>query len=142
MADIRHCIQIAAPYGVVYPLVSTARGLAQWWAADITEADGAVELGSFNKTTVYRFRPQVDGPHGAFEWMCETGDEWSGTRLLFRLEDAGGGTRMRFTHAGWRSETDYFVSCTTTWGELMYRLKAAAEGKSRGPLFLADSLAY
>jgi len=48
---------------------------------------------------------------------------------------------VRFTHAGWESETDYFVSCTTTWGELMFRLKAAAEGKPRSPLFLPASLA-
>ena len=32
---------------------------------------------------------------------------------------------------GWLSETEYFMTCNTTWGELMYRLKAAAEGKSR-----------
>jgi hypothetical protein len=49
---------------------------------------------------------------------------------------------LRFTHGGWRSETDYFLNCNTTWGELMYRLKAAAEGKPRGPLFLASDLAY
>jgi len=33
-------------------------------------------------------------------------------------------------------------SCNTTWGELMYRLKTASEGKSREPLFLAGELSY
>jgi hypothetical protein len=33
-------------------------------------------------------------------------------------------------------------SCNTTWGELMFRLKSVAEGKPRGPLFLASELAY
>jgi hypothetical protein len=37
---------------------------------------------------------------------------------------------------------DYFTSCNTTSGELIFRLKAAAEGKPRGPLFLAADLAY
>ncbi len=37
---------------------------------------------------------------------------------------------------------DYFVSCNTTWGELMFRLNAAAEGKTPGPLFSAIGLAY
>jgi len=36
----------------------------------------------------------------------------------------------------------YFISCNTTWGELMYRLKAAAEGKTVAPLFSATGLAY
>jgi hypothetical protein len=42
----------------------------------------------------------------------------------------------------WRAETDYFVACTTTWGELMFRLKATAEGKTPGPLFSATGMAY
>ena len=41
-----------------------------------------------------------------------------------------------FSHEGW-AETEYFTNCNTAWGELMYRLKAVAEGKSIGPLFLA-----
>jgi hypothetical protein len=49
---------------------------------------------------------------------------------------------VRLSHADWQAETDYFTMCTTTWGELMYRLKAAAEGKSPGPLFSATALAY
>ncbi|MGA1994473.1 MAG: hypothetical protein ABSH45_01730 [Bryobacteraceae bacterium] len=62
--------------------------------------------------------------------------------IAFRLERRGAGTLVRFTHGGWEAATDYFISGNTTWGELMFRLKAAAEGKSRGPLFLAADLAY
>jgi len=85
---------------------------------------------------------KVNQPPARAEWTCETGDEWKGTRIAFELENRGAGTFLRFTHGGWRSEPEYFVNCNTTWGELMYRLKAAAEGKSRGPLFLANDLAY
>jgi len=46
------------------------------------------------------------------------------------------------THADWAAETDYFVSCITTRGELMFRLKAAAEGKPAVPLFSKTGLAY
>ena len=141
MADIRHSLQIAASPEAVYPLVATAEGLAQWWAADITEFDGAVELGFFNRATVYRLKPIVEIPSSRLEWLCETGQEWCGTRLLFHLTAAGNGTLLQFTHGEWQAETDYFVSCTTVWGELMFRLKAAAEGKPRGPLFLSGSLA-
>ena len=76
------------------------------------------------------------------EWICESGKEWNGTRIAFRLEGKGGSTVMRFTHGGWATESEYFVSCNTTWGELMFRLKAAAEGKSRGPLFSAGDMGY
>ncbi len=70
-------------------------------------------------------------------------EEWNGTRLLFELvEQKAGRTLLRFSHADWKAETDYFVACTTTWGELMFRLKAAAEGRTPGPLFSAAGMAY
>jgi len=144
MADIRHMIQTGGPREKVYSLVSTIKGLSEWWAADVSEgADGTVELGFFNKATVYRLRRVATEGTQLCEWICESGKEWEGTRLTFLLEDAsGGGTVVRFAHARWRAETDYFTSCNTTWGELMFRLKTAAEGKAPGPLFLAASLAY
>ena|SRR5579864_9160885 len=141
MADIQHSIQIAAKPESVYPLVATAKGFAQWWAADITEAGGAVELGFFNRTTIYRLKLTIDKPTQV-DWICETGAEWIGTHVVFFIEARGSATVVRFTHGGWQSETDYFTSCNTTWGELMFRLKSAAEGKSRGPLFLASDMAY
>jgi uncharacterized protein YndB with AHSA1/START domain len=142
MADIKHSVPIAAQPEAIYPLVATAKGFCQWWAADVTENAGAVELGFFKRATVYRVRLKVDKAPIHAEWVCETGDEWNGTRIVFRLEAGKSGTLLRFTHGGWKAETDYFVACNTTWGELMYRLKAVAEGKKRGPLFLAEELAY
>ena len=142
MPDIQHAIQISSTPEGVYPLVATARGFAQWWAADVTESGGAVELGFFHRATVYRLKLDVGEPPVRADWMCESGQEWAGTHIVFRLENRPSGTLVRFTHSGWRSETDYFTSCNTTWGELMFRLKASAEGKPRGPLFLASELAY
>jgi hypothetical protein len=142
MPDILHAIQIASRPETIHPLIATAKGFGQWWAADITESGGAVELGFFNRATVYRLRLTADKPPVHAQWVCETGDEWNGTQIGFRLEGRASGTLVRFTHGGWRSETDYFTNCNTTWGELMYRLKSAAEGKPRGPLFLASDLAY
>ena len=142
MADIQHSIPIAAKPEEIYTLVSTGKGFAEWWASDVTESEGAVQLGFFNRNTVYRLRLTVDKSPVHAEWICETGDEWNCTHIVFRLETRASGALLRFTHGGWRSETDYFTACNTTWGELMFRLKAAAEGKSRGPLFLANDMAY
>ena len=142
MADIKHSIQISAKPEQIYPLVATAKGFGQWWAEDITEPTGVVELGFFNRATVYRLRLKADQSPARVEWACETGDEWNNTRIAFQIEAMESGTLLRFTHAGWRSESDYFISCNTTWGELMFRLKAVAEGKTPGPLFSAGGMAY
>jgi hypothetical protein len=142
MADMKHSIQIAAPLERVHPLVASGSGFSQWWAADVTESGGVVELGFFNRNTIYGLKPELIEAPGKAHWLCLSGQEWEGTRLLFDLTASGKNTLLRFTHAGWRAETDYFVSCTTTWGELMFRIKAAAEGKAPGPLFSAGGMAY
>lgn len=143
MADIKHAISIAAPPDRIYPLVATGKGFQQWWAQDVTDPmpKGKVELGFFKRNTVYRLKPlRLSAPSEA-EWLCETGKEWAGTRLIFKLQTSGTNTLLRFTHADWAAETDYFVSCTTTWGGLMFRIKAAAEGQKIEPLFLAEGMA-
>jgi uncharacterized protein YndB with AHSA1/START domain len=144
MPEIKHSISIDVSPERVYPLVSTAKGFTQWWAEDVTEESSTkiVELGFFSRATIYRLKPlKLDVPRKA-DWLCESGKEWSGTRLLFVLAQNRGKTLLRFSHADWQAETDYFVSCTTAWGALMFRLKAAAEGKSPGPLFSKTGMAY
>ncbi|HEX2715298.1 MAG TPA: hypothetical protein VHM88_24220 [Candidatus Acidoferrales bacterium] len=47
MAEIKLAIVIEASAEKIYPLVATARGLSQWWAADVTESGGTVDLGFF-----------------------------------------------------------------------------------------------
>jgi hypothetical protein len=143
MPDIMHLIRIAAPAARIVPLVSSGQGFTQWWAEDVeSDANGVVRLGFFNKATLYTLRPDGAATETRVTWRCETGREWSGTRLLFEMQPQGNETVVKFTHAGWENASDYFVSCNTTWGELMFRLKAAAEGKAAGPLFLRSSLAY
>ena len=101
-----------------------------------------MDLGFFNRATVYRLRLAASAPAAAAEWLCETGKEWSGTQIVFHLAPAEAGTLLRFGHRGWESESDYFISCNTTWGGLMFRLKAAAEGHNPGPLFSRDGMGY
>ncbi|MGA3213705.1 MAG: SRPBCC domain-containing protein [Terriglobales bacterium] len=137
MPDITHSIAINAKILRVFKLISSADGLSRWWAEDVTVIsrapflglafDDVVGLGFFNRATIYRLRlvrsiPRRDAKPHELEWACESGKEWSGTRLIFRLADDGPRTRVRFTHADWQAATDYFVDCNTTWGALMFRL--------------------
>ena len=142
MADIRHSITIHAPTERIYALVSEGTGFAQWWGADVCQVgSAAVEIGFLNRATVYRLKPVAMDPPKQAEWVCESGHEWAATHLFFQISPKNGQRLLRFTHGRWRVETDYFVDCTTVWGHLMFRLKAAAEGKSRGPLFTAVGMA-
>jgi len=143
MSDIRHQIEISAAPERVRELVARGAGLAQWWAEDVSETSdpACVELGFFNRATVYRLTLQAGPAEGAV-WACSTGKEWQGTTIEFHLEAIPTGTRVRFAHAGWQAATDYFVSCNTAWGALLFRLRAAAEGQRPGALFSRTGLAY
>jgi hypothetical protein len=144
MPDIKHSIQIGAAPHLVHPLIASGEGFSRWWASDVTKdkPTGNVELGFFNRATLYGLHLILIAAPRQAHWLCQSGKEWSGTRLLFDLAEQKGQTLLRFTHADWQAETDYFIACTTTWGELMFRIKATAEGKSPGPLFVPTGLAY
>jgi hypothetical protein len=89
----------------------------RWWAADVTETEGAVskgttdvvkltfvELGFFKRNTLYRLqRTRVVEPR-EIEWRCTSGKEWDGTRLLSDLKEDNGKTTVRFTHADWKGK--------------------------------------
>jgi len=136
MADIRLSVQIDAPAAQIYPLISSSGGFSKWWAADVTERpDGITDLGFFNRALIYSVQKSRMAAPAEAEWLCLSGNEWKGTKLAFQLTESKGQTLLRFTHANWEAETDYFVSCSTTWGALMFRIKATAEGHTPGPLF-------
>jgi uncharacterized protein YndB with AHSA1/START domain len=136
MPDIVHAIQIAVPAKKLFPLVSTGPGLAVWWAEDMRERpDGTVDPGFFNRATIYSVQPVRVASPTDMEWLCTSGTEWQGTKIVFRLAENKGQTQLRFTHASWQAATDHFISCNTTWGGLMFRLKAVAEGAAPQALF-------
>ncbi|HYK91309.1 MAG TPA: hypothetical protein VE398_21235 [Acidobacteriota bacterium] len=44
----------------VLPVEPRLIRLRQWWAADIRESEGELELGFFNRTIVYKLRLELD----------------------------------------------------------------------------------
>lgn len=145
MSDIRHEINIQAPPQTVYEALTTQEGLQNWWTVDtqaLPEVGSLAVFGFFNRSTVFRMRIDELIPEKRVKWSCEGDvDEWIGTEIQFDLEsDEGAGSKMRFQHKNWRSMEGIYAQCNTTWGNLMFRLKAFAEGKNPGPLFTNDGM--
>jgi hypothetical protein len=141
MHELMHSIEITASPKAIFPLVSLPEGLQQWWAEDFTPVDGGAELGFFERKTIYRLRSLTLIAPASAAWLCETGNEWEGTRLIFSLMPKGVKTELGPWHEGWRDITAYYVvSCDRTWGALLWRLKAAAEGKKPGLMFSKGGL--
>lgn len=140
MAGMLHAIEIEAPPLKVYRALTTAAGLRAWWTGDVqaqARAGTVARFGFGGGATVFRMRIVKLVPGKRVEWRC-LGDEkdWKGTRLRFKLRKRkGGGTELRFSHTGWRSEKGWFRSCNTTWGALMFYLKGYVETGKKRPLF-------
>jgi uncharacterized protein YndB with AHSA1/START domain len=137
MAEMHHEIQIEASPQKVYDAITAQEGLRSWWTADSVAKPSVgtiAEFGFDKRTILFRMRVEELKPGKRVVWAClGDPDEWKGTRLTWDISQRGKITTLHFTHSDWRSATSFFATCNSTWGELMYRLKAYAEGKSPGP---------
>jgi uncharacterized protein YndB with AHSA1/START domain len=121
----------------VYAAIATQAGLRGWWTAD-TNADekvgGKAEFGFDKRGMVFRMKIEKLDPDKRVVWSRH-GDrqEWADTVLTWELAADGGGTNLRFTQSQWKSVSDFYALCNSTWGELMYRLKDYVEGRNPGP---------
>jgi uncharacterized protein YndB with AHSA1/START domain len=137
MADLKHQIDIEASPDQVYAALATSEGLAGWWTADAHAEEtigGKAEFGFNKRAAVYRMTISELDPGKQVVWSCQ-GDnpEWAGTKLTWTITPEGAGSVLRFTHGGWKSASDFFAMCNSTWGELMNRLKGYLEGRAPGP---------
>jgi uncharacterized protein YndB with AHSA1/START domain len=137
MAELKHQIAIKATQDGVYAALATQTGLRGWWTADTTadeKVGGRAEFGFDRRGMVFRMTIDKLEPGKRLVWSCH-GDqpEWAGTVLTWDLSPEGGGTTLRFTQSGWKSASEMYAMCNSTWGELMYRLKDYVEGRNPGP---------
>jgi hypothetical protein len=143
LPQIRHAIFIAAPTERVHELVSEPRGFSQWWSEDVTEDKAArtVDLGFFNRATVYRLALYAWQRHKAPNGRANPARNGRarGWCLTPRPKTAARCCHSRTRIGRPKPITSWIV---ITWGELMFRLKACAEGKAPGPLFTRNAMAY
>jgi uncharacterized protein YndB with AHSA1/START domain len=138
--DSLHEILISAPALKVYEAWTTKTGLEQWWTSDVSAQHGnavSYELGFDGGNVKFYFQPIEEVPGARIRWTGVDGlnmpAEWVDTEIDVQISIAADGrTRLQFAHRNWRSIEGFYCVCNTSWGELMYRLRDACEGHSRG----------
>jgi uncharacterized protein YndB with AHSA1/START domain len=129
MADIRHNVVIKAAAEKIYQAITTQEGLSNWWTTDTTAKS---EVGFVNVFVFGKFRNEMKVialiPNKKAEWECINSiEEWIGTHISFELEEKGSNTLLRFTHGGWKEETDTFAGCNYDWATFLASLKLLCE---------------
>ncbi len=54
-------------------------------------------------------------------------DDWIGTHVGFDLSPADGGTKVRFHHRGWATQSGHFRISSYCWAQLLHLLKRWVE---------------
>lgn len=140
MPDIRLLVTIERDPHDIFPLVAGSTGLTNWWTDDVVvRPDGSLQTGVDGATRVCLLRPETMIMPARAAWAIESTQEWGGTSLVFDLSTAPSGSRLLFTHGGWKRESDVFLEFSTMWGALLYRLKDTAESGDEHPLFTRPS---
>jgi uncharacterized protein YndB with AHSA1/START domain len=137
MAELRHQIPINAAPEKVYAALSTQAGLRGWWTLDATadeKVGGKAEFGFDNRQTIFRMKIEKLEPGKQVVWSCQGEQpEWIGTVLTWDIRREGNITMLRFTQGGWKSTSEMYAMCNSSWGELVHRLRDYAEDKNPGP---------
>jgi uncharacterized protein YndB with AHSA1/START domain len=137
LAELKHQIAIKSTPEKVYAALTTEAGFRHWWTADAKAEEkvaGKAEFGFDKRATVFRMKIEKLNPGKDVVWSCN-GDnpEWAGTTLTWSISSENGMSVVRFTHSGWKSASELYAICNSSWGELMHRLRDYVEGKNPGP---------
>jgi uncharacterized protein YndB with AHSA1/START domain len=138
MPDIRHRVVISAPRHSVYQAVATPEGISNWWTRDGVRGESA----EGSKLGFYFGQPDPAAvmevtslqPDGHVGWRCiEGADEWVGTKLSFDLTEQDDETVVLFTHADWRTASEFMAHCSARWAYFLLSLKRLVENGKGTP---------
>jgi len=128
--DIRQELPIKARANRVFQAVTTPEGLDAWWtkrSAGVPSEGAEYELW-FGPEHDWRGKVTRCVEGSEFELEIVGADEdWTGTRVGFQLEPAGGHTRLRFYHVGWPTGNEHYRTSCFCWAMYLRILKRYLE---------------
>jgi uncharacterized protein YndB with AHSA1/START domain len=131
MADILHDLTIGVAPAEVFRAISTPAGLDRWWTK---RSSGEPRRGQiyelwFSPEHDWRGRVTRCVPNTEFELeVTEADEDWTGTRVGFRLAESGPGTVVSFYHTGWTAPNSHFRQSSYCWATYLRILKHYLEG--------------
>ncbi len=130
MPDIVHTFPVRGPASRVFDMFATPEGLDAWWTAS---SQGTPVLGTeyqlwFGPEYDWRARVTACEPAKLFELELTTAmHDWLGTRVRAELAEEDGVTTIRFSHAGWPSDTEHYRVSTFCWAMYLRHLRRHVE---------------
>lgn len=142
--NIIHNIGIRAKPGQVIEAVTTAKGLAGWYAP---KSKASAKVGSllefnFGAYGTITFRLDVLEPGRRAVWVgVDVPPAWQGTRVAFEVTPLDGEVDFTFTHSGLPDPYEDFGNFNYLWGQYVRSLKLFVEAGVGEPFGSAASKA-
>jgi uncharacterized protein YndB with AHSA1/START domain len=136
MAVIKHYLIVRSSPEKIYKALTTKVGAANWWTVQTEIGNKVGDINIFDFGERYHNKMEIVDlqPNKRVEWKCIEGDkEWIGTTLTFEMEKKDDHSVLKFTHADWREETDFFASCNYHWGYYLRSIKLYCESGKGTP---------
>lgn len=130
MADICHDFPIKGPRARVFDAISTPEGLNSWWSKTCagTPREGAEYEFGFGPGYDWRALVTQCMPDSVFELkMIQADDDWTGSRLTFKLAENEGATQVVFRHSDWPEENEHYRISCYCWAMYLRHLKRYVE---------------
>lgn len=140
MNEIIHQIGIKSKPDKIYQLLTTDKGLSQWWTHDTTGAGdvGSIIVFKFNDIALpFEVTELVANKKVVWKHCGEMPESWMGTEIVFNLVEEENQTFVRFSHQNWKESSDFMAHCSTKWAVFLLSLKDAVE-KGQGNPFPND----
>lgn len=130
MPEIYHLLAIKADAATVYAAVTTQDGLSNWWLPDTIAKPEIGFINEFRVGTrlINKMRVIALETNGLAEWECiNDNDEWTGTHIIFAIEEKEDASYLHFKQKYWREQTVFFGNCSFHWARHLIMLKHYCE---------------
>ncbi|MES2411025.1 MAG: SRPBCC domain-containing protein [Bacteroidota bacterium] len=126
MTDFTTTILVNQTPEEVFNAVNNVRG---WWQGEITGNTNQLnDEFSYRMKDVHYSKQKVVEliPNKNVVWLVSDSklkfreeDEWTGTKIIFEINEVGNNTQLRFTHVGLIPKFECYGNCSWAWGELI-----------------------
>ena len=113
--SIKHLFHINASKEKVFEAITTINGLSNWWTTKTTGSDTLGGIIQFRFTEINGPDMKVIDikPNDSLTWECLASPYgWKGNILTFNVDENEDKTRVRFEHAGWKEQDDFYAICS------------------------------
>jgi hypothetical protein len=135
MTTLFHQVSIHAPAARLFSKITT--NIGGWWdKPNIVKTGESVtlEFHPGSEHGVLKMRVLEALADRRVEWECisthprsSPASAWTGTHIIFDIEERGEGSVLDFRHTGWDEASEYIGFCNYAWAMALQKLKQACE---------------